>query len=129
MKNKELRPSDMVSLLESAFDSDNGNLIIKSAAKKLVELSDAGAKFYGRIAVVPSENGKYRLVDASITNLLEGISITLKSNDRESVKNALLDKIALLEGQADTLRYLCRESFGLEPFDWEEFLNKHMMEP
>lgn len=129
MKNKEFCPSDMISLLEHAFDSDNGNLMIKSAAKKLVELSDAGAKFYGRIAVVPSENGKYRLVDASITNLLEGTSITLDSNDRENAENALLKKIAQLEVQADTLRYLCRESFGLEPFDWEDFAKKHMMEP
>ena len=129
MKNKEFCPSDMISLLEHAFDSDNGNLMIKRAAKKLVELSDAGAKLYGRIAVVPSENGKYRLVDASIANLLEGISITLKSNNRESAKCALLDKIALLEGQADILRYLCRKSFGLEPFDWEDFAKKHMMEP
>ena len=120
MKNKDFCPSDMISLLEHAFDSDNGNLMIKMAAKKLVELSDAGAKFYGRIAVVPSENGKYRLVDASIANLLEGISITLDSNDRESAENALLNKIVQLEGQANTLRYLCRKSFGLEPFDWKK---------
>lgn len=120
MKNKDFCPSDMISLLEHAFDSDNGNLMIKMAAKKLVELSDAGAKFYGRIAVVPSENGKYRLVDASIANLLEGISITLDSNDRESAENALLNKIVQLEGQANTLRYLCRESLGLEPFDWKK---------
>ena len=119
MKNKDFCPSDMISLLEHAFDSDNGNLMIKMAAKKLVELSDAGAKFYGRIAVVPSENGKYQLVDASIANLLEGISITLDSNDRESAENALLNKIVQLEGQANTLRYLCRQSFGFEPFDWE----------
>lgn len=119
MKNKEFCPSDMISLLEHAFDSDNGNLMIKMAAKKLVKLSDAGAKFYGRIAVVPSENGKYRLVDASIANLLEGISITLDSNNRESAENALLNKIVQLEGQANTLRYLCRKSFGLEPFDWK----------
>lgn len=120
MKNKDFCPSDMISLLEHAFDSDNGNLMIKMAAKKLVELSDAGAKFYGRIAVVPSENGKYQLVDASIANLLEGISITLDSNDRESAENALLNKIVKLEGQANTLRYLCRESLGLEPFDWKK---------
>ena len=119
MKNKEFCPSDIISLLIGAFDSDNGNLLIKKTAKRLVELSDAGAKFYGRIAVVPSENGKYRLVDAFITNLLEGISITLDSNDRESAENALLDKIGQLEVQAKTLRYLCRESFGLEPFDWK----------
>ena len=119
MKNKDFCPSDMISLLEHAFDSDNGNLMIKMAAKKLVALSDAGAKFYGRIAVVPSENGKYRLVDASIANLLEGISITLDSNDRESAENALLNKIVKLEGQANTLRYLCRKSFGVEPFDWK----------
>ena len=106
-------------MLVGAFDSDNENLLIKKTAKRLVELSDAGAKFYGRIAVVPSENGKYRLVDAFITNLLEGISITLDSNDRESAENALLDKIGQLEVQAKTLRYLCRESFGLEPFDWK----------
>ena len=106
-------------MLEDAFDSDNGNLLIKKTAKRLVELSDAGAKFYGRIAVVPSENGKYRLVDASIANLLEGISITLDSNDRKSAENALLNKIVQLEGQANTLRYLCRKSFGLEPFDWK----------
>lgn len=91
MKNKELCPSDMISLLEHAFDSDNGNLTIKRAAKKLVVLNDTGAKFYGRIAVVPSVNGKYRLIDASIANLLEGISITLDSNDRESAENALLN--------------------------------------
>lgn len=122
MKNKEFCPSDMISLLEGAFDSDNGNLMIKMTAKKLVELSDAGAKFYGKIAVVPSENGKYRLVDASIADLLEleGISITLDSNDRESVENALLNKIVQLEGQANTLRYLCRESLGFEPFDWKK---------
>lgn len=120
MKNKEFCPSDMLSLLEHAFDSDNENLLIKKTAKKLVALSDAGAKFYGRIAVVPSENGKYRLVDASIVNLLEGISITLDSNDRESVENALFNKIVQLEGQANTLRYLCRKSFGLEPFDWKK---------
>lgn len=120
MKNKDFCPSDMISLLEHAFDSDNGNLLIKKTAKKLVALSDAGAKFYGRIAVVPSENGKYRLVDAFITNLLEGISITLDSNDRESVENALLNKIVQLEGQANTLRYLCRESLGFEPFDWKK---------
>lgn len=120
MKNKEFCPSDILSLLEHAFDSDNGNLLIKKTAKKLVALSDAGAKFYGRIAVVPSENGKYRLVDASIVNLLEGISITLDSNDRESVENALFNKIVQLEGQANTLRYLCRKSFGLEPFDWKK---------
>ena len=119
MKNKEFCLSDKISLLEGAFDSDNGNIVIKKAAKKLVSLSDAGAKFYGRIAVVPSENGKYRLVDAFITNLLEGISITLDSNDRESAENALLDKIGQLEGQAKTLRYLCHKSFGLEPFDWK----------
>ena len=119
MKNKDLCPSDIISLLVGAFDSDKGNLLIKKTAKKLVELSDAGAKFYGRIAVVPSENGKYRLVDAFITNLLEGISITLDSNDRESAENALLNKIVQLEGQANTLRYLCRKSFGLEPFDWK----------
>ena len=119
MKNKDFCPSDMISLLEHAFDSDNGNLMVKGAAKKLVELSNAGAKFYGRIAVVPSENGKYRLVDASIANLLEGISITLDSNDRESAENALLNKIVKLEGQANTLRYLCRKSFGVEPFDWK----------
>lgn len=121
MKNKEIRTSDMFSLLERAFDSDNGNLMVQGVAKKLVALSDAGAKFYGRIAVVPSENGKYRLVDASTANLLEGISITLNSNDRESVKNALHDKIIQLEVQAGTLRRLCRESFGLEPFDWGKF--------
>lgn len=120
MKNKEFCPSDMISLLVGAFDSDNGNLMIKMTAKKLVELSDAGAKFYGRIAVVPSVNGKYQLVDASIANLLEGISITLDSNDRESVENALLNKIVQLEGQANTLRYLCRESLGFEPFDWKK---------
>lgn len=120
MKNKEFCPSDMLSLLEHAFDSDNENLLIKKTAKKLVALSDAGAKFYGRIAVIPSENGKYRLVDASIVNLLEGISITLDSNDRESVENALFNKIVQLEGQANTLRYLCRKSFGLEPFDWKK---------
>lgn len=120
MKNKEFCPSDIISLLVGAFDSDNGNLLIKKTAKKLVELSDAGAKFYGRIAVVPSENGKYRLVDAFITNLLEGISITLDSNDRESAENALFNKIVQLEGQANTLRYLCRKSFGLEPFDWKK---------
>ena len=119
MKNKEFCPSDIISLLVGAFDSDNENLLIKKTAKRLVELSDAGAKFYGRIAVVPSENGKYRLVDAFITNLLEGISITLDSNDRESAENALLDKIGQLEVQVKTLRYLCRESFGLEPFDWK----------
>ncbi len=119
MKNKDFCPSDMISLLEHAFDSDNGNLMVKGAAKKLVELSNAGAKFYGRIAVVPSENGKYRLVDASIADLLEGISITLDSNDRESAENALLNKIVQLEGQANTLRYLCRKSFGVEPFDWK----------
>lgn len=119
MKNKDFCPSDMISLLEHAFDSDNGNFMIKRAAKKLVELSDAGAKFYGRIAVVPSVNGKYQLVDASIANLLEGISITLDSNDRESAENALLNKIVQFEGQANTLRYLCRKSFGLEPFDWK----------
>ena len=119
MKNKKCCPSDIISLLEDAFDSDNGNLLIKKTAKRLVELSDAGAKFYGRIAVVPSENGKYRLVDASIANLLEGISITLDSNDRKSAENALLNKIVQLEGQANTLRYLCRKSFGLEPFDWK----------
>ena len=119
MKNKDFCPSDMISLLEHAFDSDNGNLMIKMAATKLVALSDAGAKFYGRIAVVPSENGKYQLVDASIANLLEGISITLDSNDRESAENALLNKIVQLEGQANTLRYLCRKSFGFEPFDWK----------
>ena len=119
MKNKKCCPSDIISLLEGAFDSDNGNLLIKKTAKRLVELSDAGAKFYGRIAVVPSENGKYRLVDAFITNLLEDISITLDSNDRESAENALLDKIGQLEVQAKTLRYLCRESFGSEPFDWK----------
>ena len=121
MKNKDFCPSDIISLLVGAFDSDNGNLLIKKTAKKLVELSDAGAKFYGRIAVVPSENGKYRLVDAFITNLLEGISITLNSNDKESVKNALHDKIIQLEMQAGTLRRLCRDSFGLEPFDWGKF--------
>ena len=121
MKNKEIRTSDMFSLLERAFDSDNGNLMVQGVAKKLVALSDAGAKFYGRIAVVPSENGKYRLVDASTANLLEGISITLNSNDKESVKNALHDKIIQLEVQAGTLRRLCRESFGLEPFDWGKF--------
>lgn len=122
MKNKDFCPSDMISLLEDAFDSDNGNLMIKMAAKKLVELSDAGAKFYGKIAVVPSENGKYRLVNASIADLLEleGISITLDSNDRKSVENALLNKIVQLEGQANTLRYLCRESLGFEPFDWKK---------
>ena len=120
MKNKEFCPSDMISLLEHAFDSDNGNLMIRMAAKKLVTLNDIGAKFYGRIAVVPSENGKYQLVDASIANLLEGISITLDSNDRESVENALLNKIVQWEGQANTLRYLCRESLGLEPFDWKK---------
>ena len=119
MKNKDFYPSDIISLLVGAFDSDNENLLIKKTAKRLVELSDAGAKFYGRIAVVPSENGKYRLVDAFITNLLEGISITLDSNDRESAENALLDKIGQLEVQVKTLRYLCRESFGLEPFDWK----------
>ena len=119
MKNKEFCPSDMISLLEGAFDSDNGNLMIKRAAKKLVALSDAGAKFYGRIAVVPSENGKYRLVDASIDNLLEGISITLYRNERERAENALFNKIVQLEKQAHTLRYLCRESFGSEPFDWK----------
>lgn len=119
MKNKDFCPSDMISLLEHAFDSDNGNLMIQLAAKKLVTLNDTGAKFYGRIAVVPSENGKYQLVDASIANLLEGISITLDSNDRESAENALLNKIVQLEGQADTLRHLCRESFGFEPFDWK----------
>ena len=119
MKNKKCCPSDIISLLVGAFDSDNENLLIKKTAKRLVELSDAGAKFYGRIAVVPSENGKYRLVDAFITNLLEGISITLDSNDRESAENALLDKIGQLEVQVKTLRYLCRESFGLEPFDWK----------
>lgn len=120
MKNKEFCPSDMLSLLEHAFDSDNENLLIKKTAKKLVALSDAGAKFYGRIAVVPSENGKYRLVDASIVNMLEGIPITLDSNDRESAENALFNKIVQLEGQANTLRYLCRKSFGLEPFDWKK---------
>lgn len=119
MKNKEFCPSDKISLLVGAFDSDNGNLLIQKTAKKLVALSDEGAKFYGRIAVVPSENGKYRLVDAFITNLLKGISIPLDSNDRESAKNALLNKIVQLERQANTLRYLCRESFGLEPFDWK----------
>ena len=121
MKNKDFCPSDMISLLEHAFDSDNGNLMIKMAAKKLVELSDAGAKFYGRIAVVPSENGKYQLVDASTADFLEGISITLNSNDKESAKNALLDKIIQLEVQAGTLRHLCRDSFGTEPFDWGKF--------
>lgn len=120
MKNKEFCLSDRLSLLEGAFDSDNGNLVIQKAAKKLVSLSDAGAKFYGRIAVVPSENGKYRLVDASIADLLEGISITLDSNDRESAENALLNKIVQLEGQANTLRHLCRKSFGVEPFDWKD---------
>lgn len=120
MKNKEFCLSDMLSLLEHAFDSDNENLLIKKTAKKLVALSDAGAKFYGRIAVVPSENGKYRLVDASIVNMLEGIPITLDSNDRESAENALFNKIVQLEGQANTLRYLCRKSFGLEPFDWKK---------
>ena len=120
MKNKDFCPSDMISLLEHAFDSDNGNLMIQLAAKKLVTLNDTGAKFYGRIAVVPSENGKYQLVDASIANLLEGISIELDSNDRESAENALLNKIVQLEGQANTLRYLCRKSFGLEPFDWKK---------
>lgn len=119
MKNKDFCPSDMISLLEHAFDSDNGNFMIKRAAKKLVELSDAGAKFYGRIAVVPSVNGKYQLVDASIANLLGGISITLDSNDRESAENALLNKIVQLEGQANTLRYLYRKSFDVEPFDWK----------
>ena len=119
MKNKDFCPSDMISLLEHAFDSDNGNLMIQLAAKKLVTLNDTGAKFYGRIAVVPSENGKYQLVDASIANLLEGISIELDSNDRESAENALLNKIVQLEGQANTLRYLCRKSFGLEPYDWK----------
>ena len=119
MKNKDFCPSDMISLLEHAFDSDNGNLMVKGAAKKLVELRDAGAKFYGRIAVVPSVNGKYRLVDASVADLLEGISITLDSNDKESAENALLNKIVQLESQANTLRYLCRKSFGLEPFDWK----------
>lgn len=120
MKNKEFCPSGIISLLEDAFDSDNGNLMIKMAAKKLVELSDAGAKFYGKIAVVPCENGKYRLVNASITDLLEleGISITLDSNDRGSVENALFNKIMQLEEQANTLRYLCRELACLEPFDW-----------
>ena len=121
MKNKDFCPSDMISLLEHAFDSDNGNLMIQLAAKKLVTLNDTGAKFYGRIAVVPSENGKYQLVDASIAKLLEGISITLNSNDKESVKNALLDKIIQLEVQAGTLRSLCRDSFGVEPFDWGKF--------
>ena len=120
MKNKDFCPSDMISLLEHAFDSDNGNLMIQLAAKKLVTLNDTGTKFYGKIAVVPSENGKYQLVDASIANLLEGISITLDSNDRESAENALLNKIVQLEGQANTLRYLCRKSFGLEPFDWKK---------
>lgn len=120
MKNKDFCPSDIISLLVGAFDSDNENLLIKKTAKKLVALSDAGAKFYGRIAVVPSENGKYRLVDASIVNMLEGIPITLDSNDRESVENALFNKIVQLEGQANTLRYLCRRSFGLEPFDWKK---------
>lgn len=121
MKPKEIRTSDMFSLLERAFDSDNGNLMVQGVAKKLVALSDAGAKFYGRIAVVPSVNGKYQLVDASTANLLEGTSITLNSNDKESVKNALHDKIIQLEVQAGTLRRLCRESFGLEPFDWGKF--------
>ena len=121
MKNKDFCPSDMISLLEHAFDSDNGNLMIKMAAKKLVALSDAGAKFYGKIAVVPSENGKYQLVDASIANWLEGISITLNSNDRESAKNALLNKIIQLEVKADTLRRLCRDSFGTEPFNRVKF--------
>ena len=119
MKNKEFCLSDRLSLLEGAFDSDNGNLVVKKAAKKLVSLSDAGAKFYGRIAVVPSVNGKYRLVDASVADLLEGISITLDSNDKESAENALLNKIVQLESQANTLRYLCRKSFGVEPFDWK----------
>ena len=121
MKPKEIRTSDMFSLLERAFDSDNGNLMVQGVAKKLVALSDAGAKFYGRIAVVPSVNGKYQLVDASTANLLEGTSITLNSNDKESVKNALHDKIIQLEVQAGTLRRLCRESFGLEPFDCGKF--------
>ena len=121
MKPKEIRTSDMFSLLERAFDSDNGNLMVQGVAKKLVALSDAGAKFYGRIAVVPSVNGKYQLVDASTANLLEGTSITLNSNHKESVKNALHDKIIQLEVQAGTLRRLCRESFGLEPFDWGKF--------
>ena len=121
MKPKEIRTSDMFSLLERAFDSDNGNLMVQGVAKKLVALSDAGAKFYGRIAVVPSVNGKYQLVDASTANLLEGTSITLNSNDKESVKNALHDKIIQLEVQAGTLRRLCRESCGLEPFDWGKF--------
>lgn len=121
MKNKDFCPSDMISLLEHAFDSDNGNLMIQLAAKKLVTLNDTGAKFYGKIAVVPSENGKYQLVDASIANLLKGTSITLNSNDKESVKNALLDKIIQLEVQAGTLRSLCRDSFGVEPFDWGKF--------
>ena len=120
MKNKDFCPSDMISLLEHAFDSDNGNLMIQLAAKKLVTLNDTGAKFYGRIAVVPSENGKYQLVDASIANLLEGISIELDSNDKESAENALLNKIVQLESQANTLRYLCRKSFGVEPFDWKK---------
>ena len=121
MKNKDFCPSDMISLLEHAFDSDNGNLMVKGAAKKLVELSNAGAKFYGKIAVVPSEHGKYQLVDASIANWLEGISITLNSNDRESAKNALLNKIIQLEVKADTLRRLCRDSFGTEPFNRVKF--------
>lgn len=121
MKNKDFCPSDIISLLEHAFDSDNGNLMVKGTAKKLVELSNAGAKFYGKIAVVPSENGKYQLVDASTSDLLEGISITLNSNDRKSAKNALLDKIIQLEVQAGTLRRLCRDSFGTEPFDWKKF--------
>ena len=119
MKNKDFCPSDMISLLEHAFDSDNGNLMVKGAAKKLVELSNAGAKFYGKIAVVPSENGKYQLVDASVADLLEGISITLDSNDKESAENALLNKIVQLESQANTLRHLCRKSFGVEPYDWK----------
>lgn len=129
MKNKEFCLSDRLSLLEGAFDSDNGNIVIKKAAKKLVSLSDAGAKFYGRIAVVPPENGKYRLVDASIADLLEGISITLDSNDRESAENALLNKIVQLEGQPTLCAIFAVSHLAWSLMIGRILLNKHMVEP
>ena len=91
MKNKEFCPSDMISLLVGAFDSDNGNLLIKKTANKLVELSDAGAKFYGKIAVVPSENGKYQLQT-------EGYNGSFANNDIKTIVINKKDRTSMSNG-------------------------------
>ena len=121
MNTSKFNTNEMKEMLLSAFNGYNRNSdIIRSLAERLVILQEKGAKFYGSIAVVPVNDGVYKLVDADTADRLADIPIQLFfGNDKKSVKDAMLDKISQLQEQVSILRNLYIEAFDIEPFSWK----------